>query len=83
MQKAAMKRAIKALRNGKSRCLDNIPVKLMKAGEISIVEDIWKPVKLIWQTEQMPTEWKIEHMRKEKWTVNKGTLHSCAQHTKC
>jgi hypothetical protein len=58
VQKAAMKRAVKALRNGKSRCLDNIPIKLMKAGGISIVEDIWKPMKLIWQTEQMPTEWK-------------------------
>jgi hypothetical protein len=22
-------------------------------------------------------------MRKEDWTVNKGTLHPCAQHTKC
>jgi hypothetical protein len=35
-----MIRAVKALRNGKSRCVYNIPVKLMKAGGISIVEDI-------------------------------------------
>ena len=46
VQKAAMKRAVKALRNGKSRCLDNIPIKVMKTGGISIVEDIWKPMKL-------------------------------------
>jgi len=78
-----MIRAVKAPRNGKSRCVDNISVKLMKAGGISIVEDIWKPMKLTWQTEQMPAEWKMEHMRKEVSTVNKGALHSCAQHTKC
>jgi hypothetical protein len=46
VQKAAMKRAVKTLRNGKSRCLDNIPIQLMKTGEITIVEDIWKPMKL-------------------------------------
>jgi hypothetical protein len=34
VQKAAMERAVKALRNGKSRCLDNIPIKLMKTGNI-------------------------------------------------
>jgi len=78
-----MIRAVKALRNGKSRYMDNIPVKLTKAGGISIVEDIWKPLKLIWQTEQMLTEWKMEHIRKEVSAVNKGTLHSCAQHTDC
>jgi len=42
-----MIRAVKALRNGKSRYIDNIAEKLMKAGGISIVEDIWKPMKLI------------------------------------
>jgi hypothetical protein len=78
-----MIRAFKALRNGKSRCVDNIPVKLMQSGGISVVEDIWKTMKLIWQTEQMPTEWKMEHTRKEDSTVNKGTLHYCAQHTNC
>jgi hypothetical protein len=37
-----MIRAVEALRNSKTRCIhvDNIPVKLMKAGGISIVEDI-------------------------------------------
>jgi hypothetical protein len=37
-----MIRAVRALRNGKTRCIhiDNIPVKLMKAWGMPIVEDI-------------------------------------------
>jgi hypothetical protein len=50
--------AIEKLKRQRSTCTDVIPAELIKAGGQTIRSEIHKRIKFIWNTEELPEEWK-------------------------
>jgi regulator of sirC expression with transglutaminase-like and TPR domain len=50
--------AIEKLKSYKSPGVDQIPAELIQAGEETLLSEIHKLIKLIWNKEELPHQWK-------------------------
>jgi hypothetical protein len=58
---SAFKLAIEKLKSHKSPGIDQIPAELIKAGSRIIRYEIHKPINPIWNKENLPKEWRVNH----------------------
>jgi hypothetical protein len=79
--------AIRKLKRYESPGVDQIPAELIQAGEETLRSEIHKLIKLIWNKEKLPHQWKESivvpiHKKGDKIVEIMDEYHCCQLHTR-
>ncbi|VDP56652.1 unnamed protein product, partial [Schistosoma margrebowiei] len=66
--------AVRQIKNGKAAGPDNIPAEALKSDTELTTNTLYLPFRKIWEEEQVPMDWKEEHLVK---IPKKGDLSKC------